>query len=368
MSEKENRIDLLRDRIEQIDGDMAALFEQRMECAAEIAAYKREKGLPILDKGREKVLIERNSKKLSNRELEPYYREFLTGMMDISKKYQHRLSEGLRVAYSGIEGSFASICTGRLFPEAERIPYKCFADAYHAVSAGECDLAVLPIENSFAGEVGQVADLMFDGDLFINGVYELPVSQCLLGVPGATADSIKTVISHPQALDQCAGFIRKHGYEVIAAENTARAAKQVADRGDITVGSIASSENAELYGLSIIDHDINESAQNTTRFAVFSKSADSMKNDDEYSTFILMFTIRNEAGTLAETLSILGRYGYSMRVIRSRPLKDSNWQYYFYTEVEGRLSSENGEKMLADLKKNCEFFKILGTYKPGMRV
>ena len=127
--EKENRIDLLRDRIEQIDGDMAALFEQRMECAAEIAAYKREMGLPILDKGREKVLIERNSKKLSNREFEPYYREFLTGMMDISKKYQHRLSEGLRVAYSGIEGSFASICTGRLFPEAERIPHKCFADA-----------------------------------------------------------------------------------------------------------------------------------------------------------------------------------------------------------------------------------------------
>ena len=289
-------------------------------------------------------------------------------MLDISKKYQHRLSEGLRVAYSGIEGSFASICAGRIFPEASRIPYKCFADAYNAVRSGECDLAVLPIENSYAGEVGQVADLMFDGDLFINGVYELPVSQCLLGVPGATVDTIRTVISHPQALDQCAGFIRKHGYEVIQAENTARAAKQVADRGDVTVGSIASVETADLYGLNIIDHDINESSQNTTRFAVFSKSADSMKNDDEYSTFILMFTIRNEAGTLAETLSILGRYGYSMRVIRSRPLKDRNWQYYFYTEVEGRLSSENGEKMLADLKKNCEFFKVLGTYKPGTRV
>ncbi len=368
MSDRENKIDILRDRIERIDGDMAALFEQRMECAAEIAAYKREKGLPILDKGREKILIERNTAKLVNREYEPYYREFLTGMLDISKKYQHRLSEGLRVAYSGIEGSFASICVSRIFPEAMRVPHKSFADAYNAVSAGACDLAVLPIENSYAGEVGQVADLMFDGDLFINGVYELPVSQCLLGVPGATVDTIKTVISHPQALDQCAGFIRTHGYEVIQAENTARAAKQVADRGDITVGSIASVETAELYGLHIIDHDINENSQNTTRFAVFSKSADSMKNDDEYSTFILMFTIKNEAGTLAETLSILGKYGYSMRVIRSRPLKDRNWQYYFYTEVEGRLSSENGEKMLADLKKNCEFFKVLGTYKPGMRV
>ncbi|MBR5733535.1 MAG: chorismate mutase, partial [Lachnospiraceae bacterium] len=203
MPDRENKIDILRDRIEKIDGEMAGLFEQRMACAAEIAAYKREKGLPILDKGREKILIERNTQKISNREYEPYYREFLTGMLDISKKYQHRLSEGLRVAYSGIEGSFASICAGRIFPEASRIPYKCFADAYNAVRSGECDLAVLPIENSYAGEVGQVADLMFDGDLFINGVYELPVSQCLLGVPGATADTIKTVISHPQALDQC---------------------------------------------------------------------------------------------------------------------------------------------------------------------
>ena len=361
-------IDELRDRIEAIDSDMLRLFEQRMDCAKGIAAYKSEKGLPILDKGREKALIERDSQKVVNPEYEPYYREFLTAVMDISKQYQHRLCEGLRVAYSGIEGSFASICAGRVFPGSMRVPYKCFEDAYNAVVAGECDLALLPIENSFAGEVGQVADLMFAGDLFINGVYELPVSQCLLGVPGSNVETIKTVISHPQALAQCNDFIRRHGFATIQAENTARAAREVAAKGDISVASIASSDTAELYGLRILDHDINESAQNTTRFAVFSKSADSMKHDDEFSTFILMFTIRNEAGTLAETLSILGKYGYSMRVIRSRPLKDGNWQYYFYTEVEGRLSSENGSRMLEELKKNCEFFKILGTYKPGARV
>ncbi len=361
-------IDELRDRIEEIDNEMVRLFEKRMDCAGEIAAFKKEKGLPIYDAGREKVLLERNAAKIKNPDYEPYYRDFLISMMDISKKYQHRLSEGVRVAYSGIEGSFASICVSRIFPEASRISYKCFEDAYNAVVSGECDLAVLPIENSYAGEVGQVADLMFSGSLFINGVYELPVSQCLLGVDGATLDTVKTVISHPQALAQCADFIRSHGFKTIQAENTARAAREVAAKGDVSLASISSVETADLYGLKIIDHDINESATNTTRFAVFSKSADSMKHDDEFSTFILMFTIKNEAGTLAETLSILGKYGYSMRVIRSRPLKDQNWQYYFYTEVEGRLSSENGEKMLAELKKNCEFFKILGTYRPGARV
>ncbi len=361
-------MDKIRAEIENIDKEIAALFERRMRCAQQVANYKREHGIPILDKAREAALLERNAKLIENKEYEPYYREFLSATMDISKRYQHRLLEGVRVAYSGIEGSFASISVARIFPDAERVPRKNFADAYDAVVKGECDLAVLPIENSFAGEVGQVMDLMFHGDLFINGIYELQVSQCLLGVEGSSVDTIKTVISHPQALEQCNDFISKHNYRPITSENTARAAKEVADKNDITVGAIASRETADLYGLKIIDHDINESSNNTTRFAVFSKSKDVMKNNDEYSTFILMFTVKNEAGTLAKAISTLGEHGYSMRVIRSRPVREENWHYYFYTEVEGKIESEQGEKMLLDLKKQCEFFKVLGTYKPGTKI
>jgi len=361
-------LDQARAEIEQIDRQMAELFQKRMKCSKMVAEYKIERGLPVLDKNREKILIEKNAGYITDPIIEPYYRALFGAVLEESKKFQHRLMEGLRVAYSGIEGSFASISTSRIFPDAQRIPYMNFAEAYDAVEKGECDLAVLPIENSYAGEVSQVTELMFDGNLFINGVYELGVSQCLLGVKGATTETITTVISHPQALAQCADFIKNHGYKQIQADNTARAAKEVSDKNDISVAAIASKENADLYGLEVIDHDINESAQNTTRFAVFAKSKDAMKHNDEYSTFILMFTVRNEAGTLAKAISILGDYGYSMRVIRSRPQKDKNWQYYFYAEVEGKLESEIGNRMLTDLRKECELLKVIGSYKPNEKI
>ena len=363
-----SEIDDLRKDIEAIDKDMAELFEKRMKIAYKIACYKREHGIQVLDKDREKALIEKNCGYIVDKELEPYYIDYLKDVMNVSKRYQHRLLEGVKVAYSGIEGSFASISANRILPDAERVSYKNFAEAYNAVVRGECELAVLPIENSYAGDVGPVTDLMFFGDLHVTGVYELRVSHCLLGVEGSSVSTVKTVISHPQALDQCHEYIRKHDYKAISAENTAIAAKEVADAGDLTVAAIASMQTADLYGLKVLDHDINESAENTTRFAVFSKSMGEVKEDDRFSTFILMFTVKNEAGTLAKAISIIGEYGYSMRVIRSRPLKDKNWQYYFYTEVEGRFSSDNGRKMLEELGRHCEFLKVVGTYRPDTRI
>ena len=363
-----NRMDELRSEIEKIDSEMAALFEKRMGISAQVAGYKKEHGLPILDKDREKVLIEKNIGKLENKEFEVYYKEFFEGMLNASKSYQHKLLEGVRVAYSGIEGSFASISAGRILPDAIRIPYGSFGEAYNAVCTGEADFAVLPIENSYAGEVGAVTDLMFNGELYVNGVYELGVSQCLLGVKGATLETIKQVVSHPQALDQCNVYIKRNGLKTITAENTAVAAKEISDKNDVTTAAIASKEAANLYGLTILDYDINESSQNTTRFAVFSRNRDVMKNNDAFSTFILMFTVKNEAGSLAEAISVIGKHGYNMRVIRSRPLKNENWQYYFYTEVEGKITSEEGNAMLEDLKKDCNMLKVIGTYRPDVRI
>jgi len=361
-------IDEARKDIEIIDAQMAELFERRMKCAKCIAEYKMEKGLPVLDKSREKNLIERNVAFLKNPETERYYREFLDGVLTVSKRYQHKLMTSLKVAYSGIEGSFASISVSRIFPDAERVPYKNFSQCYEAVVKGECDFAVMPIENSYAGEVGQVSDLMFNGDLFINGVYELGVSQCLVGVKGSSVDSITTVISHPQALTQCNDYIYDHHFQSISADNTARAAKEVADRNDKSIAAIASAETAELYDLTVLEHGINKSSQNTTRFAVFSKSKDLNRDNEEYSNSIVMFTVKDEAGTLARAISIIGAYGYNMTVLRSRPLGDKNWQYYFYIEMEGRLSTENGEKMLGELSKNCEILKVIGSFKPNCHI
>ena len=357
----------LRKEIEEIDNDMLSLFEKRMAVSKGIAEYKRENGIPVLDKEREKLLIEKNTSKVKNKELEAYYREFFEGILTVSKNYQHRILEGSKVAYSGIEGSFASISAGRIFPDSERISYDTFEKAYEAVCNNECDYAVLPIENSYAGEVGAVTDLMFSGKLSVNGVYELGVSQCLLGVKDSSLESIKSVISHPQALNQCDNYIKEHGLKSISADNTARAAKEVADKGDVTVAAIASKEAAELYGLRILDYDINESSKNTTRFAVFSRN-EKGGSDSSSSTFILMFTVKNEAGALSSAIEILAKHGFNMRVIRSRPLKNENWQYYFYTEVEGNPDSEEGKKMLTELKTECDTVKLIGNYYPEVKL
>ena len=278
----------------------------------------------------------------------------------------------LKIAYSGIEGSFAAMAVGGIFPEAEKISCRTFREAYDAVGNGLAEAAVLPIENSYAGEVGQVSDLMFSGSLQVIGVYELSISQCLLGIEGSAVESIKTVISHPQALEQCGEYIAHHGFESIPYENTARAAKEVADRKDVAVGAIASSETAKLYGLSILQYDINESSQNVTRFAVFTRRDSSNEATEKAKqtpkNTIMIFTIRDFAGALARAISIIGKHNYNMRVIRSRPVKEFNWQYYFYTEIEGVLDSEEGWRMLEQLKTACEKIKVIGTYTPDERI
>ena len=271
------------------------------------------------------------------------------------------------IAYSGIEGSFAGIAAEEIFPNEVLLPCRSFREAYEQVERGSCEACVLPIENSYAGEVGQVSDLMFAGALKIAGVYELHVSQCLLGVKGSTPATVRRVISHPQALEQCADHIARRGFETIPCENTARAAKEAARRGDIALGAIASRRAAELYGLEVLEEDINESARNVTRFAVF-KGAETAGTARPGTNTVLIFTIRDFAGALARAITIIGKHNYNMRVIRSRPVKDVNWQYFFYTEIEGRLDSEEGWRMLEQLKAACEVIKVVGTYVPGIRI
>ena len=271
------------------------------------------------------------------------------------------------IAYSGIEGSFAGIAAKEIFPDGDPVPCFTFSEAYEKVEKGNCDACVLPVENSYAGEIGQVSDLMFSGALKISGVYELRISQCLLGVEGSSVSTIRKVISHPQALEQCGDYLVRSGYRTIPYENTARAAKEAAQRGDITLGAIGSRQAAELYGLRILDENINESVRNVTRFAVF-RRPDATGAEQPGMNTILIFTIRDFAGALARAITIIGKHNYNMRVIRSRPVKDMNWQYYFYTEIEGKLDTEEGWRMLEQLKTACEVIKVIGTYTPGMQI
>ena len=197
-----DKIEEARKIINEVDSKMAQLFVKRMRAAEMVYEHKKEYGLPILDPVREAAVIEKNSAQIEDDVLKGYYIDYLKHMMAISRAYQYRMQNGLKVAYSGVEGAFAHIAAGKIFPESNRVPCRDFRTAYDSVINGDCDVAVLPIENSYAGEVGQTMDLIFSGSLFINGIYELEIHQNLLGLPGATVEDIKKVISHPQALAQ----------------------------------------------------------------------------------------------------------------------------------------------------------------------
>ncbi len=359
---KENALDEARRKINEIDREMTDLFVKRMKAAEAVAEYKMERGLAIYDAAREEEVIRRNSELIEDERIREYYVNFLRNNMAVSREYQSRIMTGLKIAYSGTEGAFAHIAASKLYPTAEKIAFSDFASAYRAVEDGRCDLAVLPIENSYNGEVGQVTDLMFSGTLYVNRVLELAVTHDLLTLKGADPKEIKKVVSHPQALAQCAKYIRAHEYEQQEFTNTALAAKYVSELGDPTVAAIASAEAAELFGLSVADHDINTSRGNTTRFAVFSRISNKRAPRESGVHSILLFTVKNEAGALAKALDVIGSHGYNMRTLRSRPMKKLLWEYYFYVEAEGNVQTEDGLSMMEGLSEFCDKLKFAGTY------
>lgn len=360
-----NKLEEARKIINKVDSQMAELFVERMRAAEMVFEHKKEFGLPILDPQREQAVVEKNSAMIDDDVIKGYYIEYIKNLMSVSRAYQYRMQNGLKVAYSGVEGAFAHIAAGRIFPDSNRVSYRDFKSAYDAVVSGEADIAVLPIENSYAGEVGQTIDLIFSGGLFINGIYELEIHQNLLGVQGATVDDIKKVTSHPQALGQCHDYIKLRGFDTEEANNTAIAARTVAEMNDKSLGAIASVETAEIYGLKILEANINKSGENTTRFAVLSKVR---AESPSLTSSVLMFTVKHEAGSLANAISIIGKYGYNMTALRSRPLKKHSWQYYFYIEIDGTTDNEAGQEMIAELNKVCDKLKVAGTFAPHSEI
>ena len=360
-----NKLEQARQIINEVDSQMAELFVKRMRAAELVFEHKKEYGLPILDEKREQIVIEKNTALVEDDSLKGYYIDFLKHIMSVSRAYQYRMQNGLKVAYCGVEGAFAHIAAGRIFPESNRISCRDFKSAYNSVVKGECDVAVLPIENSYAGEVGQTIDLIFNGSLFVNGIYDLEIHQNLLGLPDASIEDIKKVTSHPQALGQCHDYIKLRGFTSEEASNTAVAAKYVADSKDKSLAAIASLETAELYGLKVLEANINKSGENTTRFAVLSKVR---ATSPTFTNTVLMFTVKHEAGSLANAISIIGKYGYNMTALRSRPLRKHSWQYYFYIEIDGPVNNEQGTNMLEELGEVCDELKVAGTFEPHKEI
>ena len=267
-----------------------------------------------------------------------------------------------KIAYCGTQGSFSEIAAGKLFPKGKLLPCPSFQAAYDLVVKGDAQAALLPIENSYAGEVAATVDLLYRGSLKVKDVYEMKIEQNLVGVKGASLEDVNTVVSHPQALAQCAEYIAAHKFSEIVSENTAFAAKAVADKGAKNLAAIASRACAELYGLEVIAENVAESRENTTRFALFTQG-EGKKRESEH--LILLFAVGDRSGALAEALQIIARYGYNMKSLHSRPLKDRPWQYYFYVEAEGNGSED---ALLNGLKDCCADVKIAGRFLPGLQI
>ena len=358
-----NELEQARQEINAIDAKMAALFEERMKQVEAVAKYKIANALPTLDSSREEEVVARNSRLIQDPVLREYYVSFLKDLMRTSRSYQGRLMQGMKVSFSGVPGAFAYIAAKKLFPDAELLAFPDFEDAYAACEDSRTDAVILPVENSFAGDVGSVMDLAFFGSLHINMMLNLDVTQNLLGAKGAGKKDIKTVMSHPQALSQCSAYIRDNGWQVIEESNTAIAASKVAESGDKSLGAIASAETAAIYGLDILESKVNTSGSNSTRFAVFSRIAATPAALGGGEHFILVFTVPNEAGALAKILNIIGAHGFNMSNLHSRPLKGMNWNYYFFAELEGSAASEDGQDLLRQLSTVCDKLKLVGTYR-----
>ncbi|HAL18704.1 MAG TPA: bifunctional chorismate mutase/prephenate dehydratase [Spirochaetaceae bacterium] len=360
-----NDMEQARQAIDDADRQIAALFEDRMKAAGRIAEYKKLNGLGIIDAKREAEVIANNSAYIKDETIKEYYPLFMKGLMKQSVSYQMRLNQGMRVAYTGVPGAFAYIAANKMFPDAEYVSYPDFSLSYDEVVKGNCDVAVLPIENSTAGDVGMVMDLIYSGDLFINRIMSIDIEQNLLGVKGATKESIRTVFSHPQALAQSSEFITRHGYEQVERVNTAVAAQEVAEKNDKTIGAIASYETASLYGLEVLEKAINTERNNSTRFACFSRVLNKNVRKKSGDGFIIVFSVANEVGSLAKALDIIGSNGFNMRNLRSRPMKSRKWKYYFYAELEGDAFGEAGSDLMIQLKTVCDEVKLAGTYAEG---
>ena len=241
-----------------------------------------------------------------------------------------------------------------MFQHVKALPFATWGEVFDAVENGQAACGVLPFENSHAGDVSEVLDLCFAHEhLYVQQVYDLPVSQNLLCVPGATLADIKTVLSHPQALSQSAKFIKSLGLITQTCANTAAAAQAVAQQADKSVAAIASAETAALYGLEMLVTEINTSTDNTTRFIVIGKEMQQKGN-----RFSLLFTVDHTAGQLARVMQTVGALGFNMECIKSRPMPHVPWEYYFYTELVGTLH----EELLAALHSVCKTVRILGVY------
>lgn len=370
----------IRKEIDSVDRELVKLFEKRMELTTDVAKYKIETGKKVLDPEREQQKLAAVAGLVSNEMNKRSINEIFTQIISNSRKYQYMLLEsmgqtlredyvaldelpveGCRVVYQGVPGAYAYIAVKRFFGEnVDNYNVKTWRDAMEAVKCGEADYAVLPIENSTAGIVSDVYDLLQEYNNFIVAETYVKVEHALLGIPGATMGDIKKVYSHPQGLMQCRSFLNEHKeWQTSEQINTAVSAKKVMEDGDKSQAAIASVEAAKLYGLSILQEKINTEDNNTTRFVIISGKRAFLKDAGKVS---ICFETEHTAGSLYDMLSHIIYNGLNMTKIESRPIEGKAWQFRFFIDFMGNIDDASVMNALRGIEEEAMNIKLLGNY------
>lgn len=264
-----------------------------------------------------------------------------------------------KIAYQGIKGANSYEAAQRLFPESDLTAYKSFDDVFRAVEDGECAYGVLPVENSTAGSVAAVYDLILRYRFYIVGALDLPIDYCLAGLKQSSLGDIEKVISHPQALSQCEQYISRMGFESAACSNTAVAARDTAREKRLNLAAVCSYKAAEEYGLKVLDDHLQDNKNNKTRFIVISKKLYINENANKVS---LCFSLPHVTGALFHMLQRFDALGLNLTKIESRPIPDKDFEYLFYLDFSGSVKSEGVTSLLCKLSGELPEFSFLGNY------
>lgn len=370
-----------RKNIDRIDDEMVRLFVERMEVASEVAAYKREHGLPVLDQNRERDVI-RAVREKAPPYLAGHVANLFQNIMSMSRYIQHaadaprgKLVPMIRaaleetpklfpqeavVACQGVEGAYSQIACQKLFRYPKINFESSFEGVFQAVENGTCRYGVLPIENSSYGSVSDVYDLLKRYRAYIVRGLRLRIAHSLLAKPGVELSDVREVFSHQQALGQCGRFLWGHGeIKAIECANTAVAAKIVAESERRDIAAISSRECAPLYGLSILSSSVSDSDSNYTRFIVISKTLEIYPGA---SRLTMMTELSHRPGSLALLLARFASLGLDLTKIESRPIPGSDFEFKFYFDLDASVYSEDVLSMLAALEAEPEPFEFLGSY------
>ena len=370
----------IREKIDAVDDQLLDLFLQRMDLSEEVAAYKNEHHLPILNKERERAILAKVTEKSGEKERFAYHlfstlfelarsrqAELISAPTRVGAQIKAALADmnevfpqtGL-VACQGVEGANSQVACDRLLPRGNIVYVKTFQAVVSAVESGLGKFGVLPIENSSNGSVRAVYELLQDHNLSIVRSTRLCIRHELLTLPGVKMEDITEIYSHEQAIGQCSKFLNGlHGVRVIPCDNTAMAAKMVAERGDLHAAAISSHPCAALYGLETVSDEIQDSDNNYTRFICVTKDPVIYAGANRIS---LIIACDNKPGALYEILSKLAALGINMTKLESCPVTGRNFEFIFFLELEASVQAPGVLPMLEELERSCEGFHFLGNY------